>query len=160
MQKLNFAKLRGTNKVKQPAHWRSTPYVASGLNVWVLVAGKLYSSCTVHGVDVYIGFDCSGSCQNIVLLIRPYEKTSPNMSDYLRYQNKPCSRKPSTCLIWLFPKIKGPNVGVRRKRIIIHWALFWGPLFMETPICPGGFFRSSSLPRAQRARWARWASVG
>ena len=36
--------------------------------------------------------------------------------------------------IWLFPKTRGPILVVPLLRIIVYLGLFWGPLFMETPI--------------------------
>ena len=32
--------------------------------------------------------------------------------------------------IWGFPKIMGTSLGVPIIRIIVYWALFWGPLIL------------------------------
>ena len=34
-------------------------------------------------------------------------------------------------------QMRGPFLGVLTTRIIVYWGLFWGPLFLETPISPG-----------------------
>ena len=36
--------------------------------------------------------------------------------------------------IWRLPKTRGPILVVLVIRIIVYLGLFWGPLFMETPI--------------------------
>ena len=42
---------------------------------------------------------------------------------------------PCTLVMWLFPQIRGPILVVPIIRTIIYLGSFWGPLFMEGPIC-------------------------
>ena len=46
------------------------------------------------------------------------------------------SRNPTVLYTYegCFHKIRGPLLGVLVIRIIVYWGVFWGPLFMETPV--------------------------